>query len=323
MRPALATGLMCIVAAVGATVFAADSIELPDWVYPMNPPDWKPPTDDGIPRRVPGSDVTYSLAQLTNVRSFTGPDWHPTSHTPMPAVVAQGRRPGVFPCSYCHRADGTGGPENANLAGLPAAYIAQQMQDYRAGRRSTSVAKRGPTGNMIAVAKEITDDEIAAAAQYFSQLPRRSYIRVVESARVPRTHVDNWILLPAGGGDEPIGNRVIEFPDNVERFELRDSGMTFTAHVPPGSLARGESLVKTGGNGLTVQCATCHGPALQGTPLGPPLAGRSPNYLARQLYDFKTGARAGANAPQMHDVVARLSAADIVSITGYVASLPP
>ncbi len=45
----------------------------------------------------------------------------------MPEVVARGREPEVFACGFCHRADGPGGPENANIAGLPAACIVQQM----------------------------------------------------------------------------------------------------------------------------------------------------------------------------------------------------
>ena len=48
----------------------------------------------------------------------------------------------MFACGFCHRADGPGGPENANLAGQPAAYIVQQMADFKSGARKTSVAKR-------------------------------------------------------------------------------------------------------------------------------------------------------------------------------------
>jgi cytochrome c553 len=50
----------------------------------------------------------------------------------MPAVVASGRQPDVYACGFCHRASGTGGPENADIAGLPVAYFIQQMQDYKA-----------------------------------------------------------------------------------------------------------------------------------------------------------------------------------------------
>jgi hypothetical protein len=36
----------------------------------------------------------------------------------MPAVVAASRIDKIFPCGYCHLADGNGRPENAKIAGL-------------------------------------------------------------------------------------------------------------------------------------------------------------------------------------------------------------
>ena len=55
----------------------------------------------------------------------------------------------------------------------------------------------------------------------------------------------------------------------------------------------------------------------------PALAGRSPSYLARQLYDFQSGTRKGLWAPLMADVVAELSTDQIVDLTAYLASLEP
>ena len=103
----------------------------PAWAYPVNPPDFKLPPDDGTLRRVPGSTAAFTLTQLRD--RFFAPDWHPGDHPPMPEVVARGRRPEVFACGFCHRADGPGGPENSNLAGLPAPYISQQMREFKSG----------------------------------------------------------------------------------------------------------------------------------------------------------------------------------------------
>ena len=52
--------------------------------------------------------------------------------------MARGRKPDVFACGVCHRADGSGGPENANVRGLPAEYIVQQMLAYKSGARQSS-----------------------------------------------------------------------------------------------------------------------------------------------------------------------------------------
>jgi cytochrome c553 len=135
-------------------------------------------------------------------------------------VVARGRKPGVFACGFCHRADGSGGPENSSLGGLPAAYIAQQMAEFRSGARATSLPERDPPKFMIALSREVTDAEVAAAAEYFSTIMPRSNISVVETASVPKTFATGWHLAAAKSADtEPLGRRIVEIPEELERFE--------------------------------------------------------------------------------------------------------
>ena len=55
----------------------------------------------------------------------------------------------------------------------------------------------------------------------------------------------------------------------------------------------------------------------------PRLAGRSPSYIARQLYDMQHGNRAGAWTPLMVPVVANLGSEDLLTAAAYVASLQP
>jgi cytochrome c553 len=55
----------------------------------------------------------------------------------------------------------------------------------------------------------------------------------------------------------------------------------------------------------------------------PGLAGRSPSYLVRQLYDFQHGARAGPWSPLMAPNVIKLTLDDVVALAAYAASLPP
>jgi hypothetical protein len=55
----------------------------------------------------------------------------------------------------------------------------------------------------------------------------------------------------------------------------------------------------------------------------PGLAGRSPSYLVRQLYDFQHGTRAGPWSPLMALNVIKLTLDDMVALAAYAASLPP
>jgi cytochrome c553 len=70
-------------------------------------------------------------------------------------------------------------------------------------------------------------------------------------------------------------------------------------------------------------CGACHGPDLKGLGAVPGIAGRSPSYIVRQLYDFKHGTRAGADSAQMKPSVEKLSIRDMISLAAYVASLAP
>ena len=93
--------------------------------------------------------------------------------------------------------------------------------------------------------------------------------------------------------------------------------------MPVGSIKRGEALVTTGGAGKTNVCGTCHGKDLKGVGDVPPLAGRSPSYTVRQLYDYQSGARTGLLSQQMKGIVAKLTVEDMVSIAAYTASRTP
>jgi len=287
----------------------------------MNPPGFKPSPDDGALRGVPGSTAAYTLTQLRDL--FATPDWHPKDRPAMPEVVSHGRKPGVQACGVCHRAEGTGGPENANIAGLPVDYIIQQMRDYKSGVRQTAAPDRVPSKLMSALAKETTDAEIADAAKFFSAIKPRRNIMVRETATVPKTDVSAWFLVPTSSGEtEPIGHRIIEVAENLERFVNRDPRVSFIAYVPQGSIERGRRLA-SGQDGRTVACASCHGPDLKGAGAVPGIAGRSPTYAFRQLYDFKHGARAGAGSALMKPSVEKLGVEEMVDLAAYAASLQP
>src|SRR5579859_7537267 len=297
------------------------SSSFPALAYPWAP-DFKVPPDDGLPTRVPDSTQSFTIKQERDL--FFVPDWHPEDHPPMPDVVAHGRQPDVRACGSCHRAEGTGGPENASLAGLPAAYIVQQIEDYKSGARKFAGPQRSPSVVMTAIAKASNEEEIKAAAAYFSSLKPKANIKVVEADTVPVTQIARVFYMQVkDGGTEPIGERIIETPVDAVQFEHRDTRAQFIAYVPKGSIARGEALAKTGGVGVTTPCITCHGPDLKGVAAVPGIAGRSPSYLVRQLYDFQQHARAGSAGALMLPVVEKLSHDDMISLAAYAASLTP
>jgi cytochrome c553 len=177
---------------------------------------------------------------------------------------------------------------------------------------------------MIAAAKAATDAEVQAAASYFSTMKLTPIVKVVETDTAPKTYIArNFFVIAKGGGEEQIGQRIVEVPVDVDQFELRDPRSQFLAYVPVGSVAKGEALVKTGGAGTTVPCMVCHGPDLKGVGPIPGITGRSPSYVVRQLYDFKHGARAGSGSALMKPTVEKLSEDDMISLAAYLASLMP
>jgi cytochrome c553 len=243
----------------------------------------------------------------------------------MPEIVAKGRRPDIRACGLCHYPNGKGRQENAGVSGLPVSYFIQTMNDFRSGSRRSAESRKTNTNLMITIAKAMTPDEIKAAAEYFGSMKWTPWIRVVESATVPKMVSRGGIWIPVeGGAKEPIGMRIVETPENPEETEiLRNPRSGFIAYAPIGSLKKGEALVKTGGSGRTEACAACHGPTLNGLGPVPGIAGRSPSYLARQMYDMQAGARGGEWGELMKPVVAKLTDEDLVTISAYVASLPP
>jgi cytochrome c553 len=245
----------------------------------------------------------------------------------MPDIVAHGRREAqVNACSLCHYPNGKGRPENAGVSGLPYSYFVQTMMDFKNDNRKSADTRKGNTNRMVAFAKAMTDDEIKAAATYFSAMKWTPWIRVVEADTVPKTRIAGGMFLVAEGaeaGKEPIGQRIIEAPEKTEDTEsLRNPRSGFVAYVPPGSIKKGETLVKTGG-GKTTQCAVCHGTNLDGLGPVPGLAGRSPSYIVRQLYDMQQGTRKGQWTDLMKPVVEKLTSEDMLNIAAYTASRGP
>jgi cytochrome c553 len=177
---------------------------------------------------------------------------------------------------------------------------------------------------MAQIARALTDEDAKAAAEYFASMKWRPWVRVVESETAPAVRsTTNGLFLPiAGAAPIPLGQRIIEVPENPEHTDvMRDPRSGFIAYVPIGSIAKGELLATTGGaGGKTSQCTLCHGADLRGVGNVPGIAGRTASYTMRQLWDVKQGAR---KSQVMAPVVAKLEVEDLISVTAYAASRMP
>jgi cytochrome c553 len=309
------------------TAVTALSSDLPDWAYgfpgPGNPP---PPAAPAAPdtslKHLAESKFEFTRAQISD--RFGPADWYPADHPSMPEVVAHGKKPDVFACSLCHYPNGKGRPENAGVAGLPISYFIQTMNDFRNGNRKSTDPRKANTNVMITIAKGMTEDEIRQAAEYFGSMKWTPWMKVEETSTVPKTRTAGGMFLRVEGDQkEPLGKRIIETPEDVEGTEvLRDDHSGFIVYAPVGSVKKGEALVSTGA-GKTTQCGVCHGPDLNGMGPVPGLAGRSPSYLVRQMYDMHQGNRKGLWTDLMKPVVSNLTDEDMIAIAAYLASRKP
>lgn len=349
--------LLCLLLALGCAAPGARAAGEPEplWAYGyLSPPapgdrpraQTPPPTTRALrpneapaeqtrPRHVVGSLAAYSEVDIRDGGDVV--DWFPGDHPPMPAILSRGPAslaPASWGCAYCHLPNGRGRPENAPVAGQSAAYTLRQLEDFRDDLRTSADPRKPNTPIMAGLAKAMTADEMREAAAYFAAIRWTPWTRVVETDLVPPTRVAGNLFLPTGRErTEPIAGRIIEVPEDEAQSEgLRNPRSGFIAYAPAGSLQRGEALVTTGGLAVadgrivparTIACATCHGPDLMGLVDVPGIAGRSPSYLARQLYDLQQGTRRGKASAFMQPVVAHLSAGDLVDIAAYVASRTP
>jgi len=309
-------------AALGASDRSNDPTFRLAWAYPSGAETaFGKPLGPG-PFHMPGSPLTLTRAQIEQA---DGPiDWYPDDHPPAPAIVRGPASSGTTPCAECHAFNGAGVPGSADLAGLPAAYIVEQVKAFRSGDRRSAEPNQPSTAEMIKTAKSVTPEELDEAAAYFAGLPRMNWLRVIETGVAPRTIPDRygWLDPAPGGGTEPAGDRIVELSDDIQRGFLNDDHVTLTDYAPPGAVARGSAIAATGG-GAGTPCAACHGPDLRGTAGAPPLAGRPAGYLARTLWDIRVGARHGPPVAPMQRSAKALSPSQVRDVSAYLASLKP
>jgi cytochrome c553 len=270
------------------------------------------------PHVVSDGNLRFSHSDVDD--PYAAPNWGPGDGPAMPVVVATGNGPaGAWACSRCHMPNGSGRPNYGDLAGLNADYILRQVQAFKTGDRTGKLATLMLTP--FAKTELVGEADLIAVANYYAGLKPHKTVSVVEAAEVPRTINGPEGLWIPKEGTVPLGKKVVMIPDDPDRAIARDPRATFTAYVPPGSIAKGKGLI-TGDQALII-CAACHGPELKGEGDIPRLAGRYPAYIYRQLQDIKTGTRRGGGTAAMQEVVLELSDEEMLSVAAYVGSLDP
>ena len=82
---------------------------------------------------------------------------------PAAADIAAGKAKAGAACAVCHGAQGVATLPNApNLAGQPQIYLAEQLRNYRSGKRTHEV--------MSVIAKPLTDLEIDNLSAWYASL---------------------------------------------------------------------------------------------------------------------------------------------------------
>lgn len=278
-------------------------------------------------RELEGRSAAYSRRQIKNPTDLI--DWFPEDHPDMPDIVRYG--PSSLPlekrwsCGFCHLPNGRGRPENSSLAGLPEEYFIQQLIDMRNGLRESHDRRKPNTMTMIGLAEAMSDEEMAEAAEYFAAIPFTSQIKVIETDTIPKVklHEGRMYLIDDPNVSEPLGDRIVETPiDTYQTNYLRNPRAGWNAYVPVGSLERGRELVEAA-NSSGLNCGACHGQDLMGLGITPGIAGRSPSYLMRQMYNFKMRSRAGELSGLMQPVVENLSVDEMTAIVAYLSSEGP
>ena len=321
----LAAGASAGAANGGATSSDAAIQAAEAWAFPVFPPPRDPHAAKPDPHKVlhvTGSTVSYTQAQLD---SMDDADWFPKDHPAAPQIVKTGRKP-ARPCAECHLISGAGAPVTATLDSLPKAYILEQIAAFRAGQRGLG----GPVTahDMSDEARALTPADLQQAVDYFSSTPFVPRVHVIETASVPKTHWKYFVLeADSGRAHEPIGERIVETPANFSDYEHGDGRVEYIAWVPPGSITRG-GVIAARGNGSAASCESCHGPKLEGQTMPgigvvPPLAGRSPTYIARELILFREGKRSDPAAAPMRAEASALTVPEMIDVAAYAASQKP
>jgi cytochrome c553 len=166
-------------------------------------------------------------------------------------------------CQACHGANGnSANPEWPSLAGIGADYIAEQLKNFKEGKRTNPV--------MMPNVANLSADDMADLGAYFDS--------------------------------------------------LTNTGL----EADPSYWQAGEKLYRGGDAARGIPaCMACHGPTGRGNEPAkfPALRGQQSVYLAKQLNDYASGARATGPNGIMQTIAKRLSPDDIRNLASYLQGI--
>ena len=321
-------GLLALMSATTIVRAAADLPRVglqhapPAPAAPPRRPRRRPP--DETLRHLPGSSGAFTLAQIRD--GFGPADWYPgrSSARCRKSWRTAASRTCAPAASVTTRTARAGRKTPASPA-CPYSYFMQTMADFKSDARKSADSRKANTNVMIAIAKGMTDEETKAAAEYFGSMKWTPWIKVVE-AEHGAEDADRRRHVPQDRGQR----------DRADRPAHHRSAGRHRAHRGAARSAlglhrlcagrqhqEGRDAGTTGGGGKTTQCSVCHGAGSQGLGPVPGIAGRSPSYTVRQLYDMQQGTRKGVWSDLMKPVVAKLTNDDMLALAAYTASRTP
>jgi cytochrome c553 len=166
-------------------------------------------------------------------------------------------------CQACHGANGnSANPDWPSLAGIGADYIAEQLKNFKDGKRTNPV--------MMPNVANLSADDMADLGAYFDS--------------------------------------------------LTNTGL----EADPSYWQAGEKLYRGGDQARGIPaCMACHGPTGRGNEPAkfPALRGQQSVYLAKQLNDYASGARATGPNGIMQTIAKRLSPDDIRNLASYLQGI--
>jgi cytochrome c553 len=185
------------------------------------------------------------------------------SNSALPAASVEAGASKAVVCQACHGANGnSANPEWPSLAGIGADYIAEQLKNFKEGKRTNPV--------MMPNVANLSADDMADLGAYFDS--------------------------------------------------LTNTGL----EADPSYWQAGEKLYRGGDAARGIPaCMACHGPTGRGNEPAkfPALRGQQSVYLAKQLTDYASGARATGPNGIMQTIAKRLAPDDIRNLASYLQGI--